>query len=470
MTEAISSFYLRQSLTLLVLGMSLLSCILLLYSLQEIEVPRIRIQISDDYLNDQGTLAHSIPLVSPLSNLKKDRKGLKMFNSSLLYFYVSREEQLAQLEDFSMLHASALAPLTAKAQRFFFEWQHPSICKNNKFLVSQGDLSSAGIGSNLFVAAHHLSIAIELGYIFLWRWDVAEIYTDPINCLSTPGIECFVDSPSNCTLRDAFNDGVGFKPSTLQVRFANAGQALGIPNFHFVPKAFQRMWAEAGLPEGESSSSGSKDPRAYWFKTQAVAYLLKFNKATSDYLHFNRASISNFMAASGKNVPFLHKNSMLSMPLPSGTISAHIRHGDKGSEMRLIPTKAYFDAALHIADMEPLMSPSKNLFVTTEDPFAIEFLNESLKSLEYSHWSIAWYGALPRKDSNGDDQLNAFSSIIPKANLTRLWFLQLTLALECDSWIGTRGSNWNKLIDMLRCVWVAKCQNYMADVGDNIWR
>jgi hypothetical protein len=52
--------------------------------------------------------------------------------------------------------------------------------------------------------------------------------------------------------------------------------------------------------------------------------------------------------------------------------------------------------------------------------------------------------------------------------MTRLYghLLQLTLALEADAWISTRGSNWSRLIDELRCVWVDKCQHPYVEVGD----
>ena len=43
--------------------------------------------------------------------------------------------------------------------------------------------------------------------------------------------------------------------------------------------------------------------------------------------------------------------------------------------------------------------------------------------------------------------------------------LQLLMALEADAWVGTRGSNWNRLIDELRCVWVDKCQGVYVEVG-----
>lgn len=44
--------------------------------------------------------------------------------------------------------------------------------------------------------------------------------------------------------------------------------------------------------------------------------------------------------------------------------------------------------------------------------------------------------------------------------------LQLLMALEADAWVGTRGSNWNRLIDELRCVWVNKCAHVYVEVGD----
>jgi hypothetical protein len=43
--------------------------------------------------------------------------------------------------------------------------------------------------------------------------------------------------------------------------------------------------------------------------------------------------------------------------------------------------------------------------------------------------------------------------------------LQLLMSLEADAWVGTRGSNWNRLIDELRCVWVDKCPHAYLEVG-----
>jgi hypothetical protein len=44
--------------------------------------------------------------------------------------------------------------------------------------------------------------------------------------------------------------------------------------------------------------------------------------------------------------------------------------------------------------------------------------------------------------------------------------LELVLALEADAWIGTRASNYGRLIDELRCVWVDKCLQPFREVGE----
>jgi uncharacterized membrane protein YjdF len=47
-------------------------------------------------------------------------------------------------------------------------------------------------------------------------------------------------------------------------------------------------------------------------------------------------------------------------------------------------------------------------------------------------------------------QLDEFTGAkLTRPQLTRIWWLQLLMALECDAWVGARGSNWNRLIDEL---------------------
>lgn len=70
--------------------------------------------------------------------------------------------------------------------------------------------------------------------------------------------------------------------------------------------------------------------------------------------------------------------------------------------------------------------------------------------------------------------------------MTIKWLLQLTMALECETFVGTRGvskhprvisehnaylipkqSGWNRLIDQLRCTWYSNCKSPYLEVGDD---
>ena len=53
-----------------------------------------------------------------------------------------------------------------------------------------------------------------------------------------------------------------------------------------------------------------------------------------------------------------------------------------------------------------------------------------------------------RMNSGPMQQLNHFGT---RSAVTVEWLYQLYMALEADVWIGTRNSNWNRLIDEMRC-------------------
>ena len=76
-----------------------------------------------------------------------------------------------------------------------------------------------------------------------------------------------------------------------------------------------------------------------------------------------------------------------------------------------------------------------------------------------AYWTIYYSDIINRL--NSEEQLKAFGQL----NTTYTWVLQLLMALECDTFVGTRGSNWNRLIDELRCVWVGKCFSPYMEMG-----
>jgi hypothetical protein len=403
---------------------------------------------------------------------------------------------------------SGFALLSAQAQRLIYEWQHPPSCFGRKYVVSQGNDPKAGIGSHIHIASHHFAVAMELGAIMVWADNVAGIYTDPDTCngdFSAQNLECFFLPPSNCTLQDAF----ALDNTRVDLRFGDAGEASGFGyKFFHVPHQFQALWESAGLPTARSWNTGQQDHVKYWFRGQMAAYFMRPNAPTVAAFKALRtggggssgssstststpaapvgpSSSSSSSAGTAPQLgtppttpppklltlggtdshPSLATTLATSFPLPPGVISLHIRHGDKGSEMALVPTSAYIQAASMMVKANPLAFARRALFLSTEDPSAIDETGAMIRDGEQglTHWAFSWYD-VPRANSNGPEQLSAFS--LPRAVLTRIWLLQLLIALECDAWVGTRGSNWNRLIDELRCIWVPKCANDYSEVGD----
>ena len=125
--------------------------------------------------------------------------------------------------------------------------------------------------------------------------------------------------------------------------------------------------------------------------------------------------------------------------------------------MTLVPDAAYFDAAEALVVNNPFRF-TRAAFISSEDPGTV-----AAAQRERRGWAMTWFN-VPRINSNGLDQIARLA--LPKGLLTHVWFLQLLMALECDAWVGTRGSNWNRLIDELRCVWVPKCMQPYVEVGD----
>jgi hypothetical protein len=186
-------------------------------------------------------------------------------------------------------------------------------------------------------------------------------------------------------------------------------------------------------------------------------------------------------------------------PFPSGTVSMHVRHGDKGVEMTLVPTINYWRAAEALVFDNPIALARRGAFISTEDGGAVEesrglvtggggggggggsgtggSAGEEL--VVGPGWRLWWFD-VPRNNIDGRTQIEQFTKsggnggggaggaggALTPPQLSRIWFLQLLMALECDAWVGTRGSNWNRLIDELRCVWVPKCMQPYVEVGE----
>jgi hypothetical protein len=186
----------------------------------------------------------------------------------------------------------------------------------------------------------------------------------------------------------------------------------------------------------------------YWWRGQSVAYLMRFNNNTLRVLRALRHDQALHYGT--RTVPF---------PLPANTIAVHIRGGDKRAEMTLVPAPNYAAAVFQLIELMP-HSFSRTVFVSGDDPQSID---EARRLIEARHMAFI-YTRMPRLA--GGHRMSEWRAA-PDESAGSFYghLLQLLMALEADAWVGTRGSNWNRLIDELRCVWVDKCQGVYVEVG-----
>ena len=122
-----------------------------------------------------------------------------------------------------------------------------------------------------------------------------------------------------------------------------------------------------------------------------------------------------------------------------GTISVHVRHGDKGSEMSIVPDRKYVAAAEQMLGSRGYLPLRKTIFLSTEDPATV------LHFREMTSWQVQ-YTNVTRSNHNMGAPFN-----VPDPSGEFLdGLLSLDLATQCDGYVCTLGSMWCTLIDRLR--------------------
>ena len=76
---------------------------------------------------------------------------------------------------------------------------------------------------------------------------------------------------------------------------------------------------------------------------------------------------------------------------------------------------------------------------------------------------VIYTSGIARANTGPHEQIRLFG----RSNMTMIWLLQLWMAVECDAWVGQRNSNWNRLIDEMRCVLVDKCDHVFIEMGEH---
>jgi len=268
---------------------------------------------------------------------------------------------------------------------------------------------SGGMGAELHFHAAVLAYAIEKGAIFAWGPAACRLY----------GVHC----------RELYEEEHDCTADRLKDMHVVVFSKNDWPNER-VPSELVDV-----LPE-----SFSFHQMMYWWRAQLIGYLVRFNPPTLERLRFLRHGQFNFSL--------------------SGAINVNIRGGDKISEARLISPELYVDKALELIDQSPL-AYSRVLFVTSDDPRAL------VRARTYAatkHLAIIYLDVPRMKYGNDESQVASFWT----RNVTISMLLQLSMASECAAWIGSRSSNWNRVIDMFRCSVAASCKGAFVEMDDSL--
>ncbi|KAF3920887.1 hypothetical protein ABW21_db0206361 [Orbilia brochopaga] len=370
-------------------------------------------------------------------------------------------DHVEELED------EGLAPLTKSVQRYIYNHQHPKNCSEKQFILMQNFPNDEhfGLGTKPFVSMN-LNMALRFDRVLLYdpQGGPGRHFIDPSSYeLCGKSMDCFFEPLTSCTVDDLTPENHVILPATEILP-----QDLMSTPAGSVPQVF-------GLALEKIFPMMTPDAIKYWWRGQAAAYIMRFNARTMAELRRKRMdkSLQHTVRSDGETVI---ESSESPFPLPAGSVSMHIRHGDKGIEMKLKPFKEYLEAAERFISHNPL-NYRKIAFISTENADIFEEAKRhseveiakyhvlEAKARTTADWLWTWHwSTIPRANIGPEAQLETFGN---RTDMTINWFLQLMMAIECDLMIGTRASGWNRLLDNLRCGWLAKCQQPFIDVGDD---
>ena len=130
-------------------------------------------------------------------------------------------------------------------------------------------------------------------------------------------------------------------------------------------------------------------------------------------------------------------------------ISLHIRHGDKGSEMKLIDADVYKEAIKILTSLG--MKKNYTVYVNADDQESVDIIHTLPYDVASFNQSRSNYGY----NENIKKKLSGLES-----------FANLYNQIRADHCVGTIGSNWNRLIYELKSTVGMKSDGFILEVGD----
>ena len=340
------------------------------------------------------------------------------------HFHGTSRQTFTQKRNFSVPYQNDMslqdgyAVLTQFAQQIITMNQNPASCFGKTLLV--GQFMHMGGGAEMHSYALLLGKAIDNEYIFAWGNAAC----------SNWGGHCrdFFLPEHNCTAEQ-----VSVMHTVTYETYLELAAVTTIPSV-FANKLSEML---LGM---------TKAQQTFWWKAQGSAYLMRYNRNTQHNI------------ASMRNDP--NVNEHLNGLIPAGTVNVNIRMGDKFSEMRLPEPEDYMPMLERLYIDSPL-AYSKWVYITSDSNDAIQRLAKTAGS---NGWSVL-FSNTPRMELG---YVMADSKSFFDYNVTIGVLMQLTMATECAAWVGSRGSNWNRIIDERRCVLLPKCSAPFVEVAHEV--
>lgn len=225
--------------------------------------------------------------------------------------------------------------LTKGTQRYIYEKQNPSGCSGQKFLVLNqfpGD-DAFGLGAIVQRITDYLSIAIQTNSILIYAEDLPpghHFIQDPAeggdkSCGRS--FDCIFQKLSKC--KNAAQKGMGadvqsiFVPPSHEIDM-NLDIAAYLAKYGSpIPPVL-----ETALKSIQPDITG--EMLKYWWRAQAAAYIMRLNSRASSRMKELRLGNGTKQRGMQWGLDGHPKDVDLPFPMPEGTISMHVRHGDKG--------------------------------------------------------------------------------------------------------------------------------------------
>jgi hypothetical protein len=293
---------------------------------------------------------------------------------------------------------------TAQVQTEMWNMQHPANCSAVEWYryYQRPGHPAHGIGSYIHVVSVAFTDAWMRGLSFMNH--AWWIFGDPLPACRYASYECYVWPATPCKFEQM--------PKNVTTELWMRPDRLQIPE----------KWRHKGL---------------FWWRAQVTKFLFRPRPSLLRYAdNMRRETFPNGT-------------------IPHPLISLHIRHGDKAKEAGLIPVSAYMKM-IEDAQLKEKYG-ARSIFLSTEDPESVDDLLREYNAT----WDI-YYTKVPRFNLS---PLGSMERIGPERE-TLISFSQLLLAVEADFFVGTRSSNWCRLIDELRKVNGKARTSYLTPAKD----